>query len=266
MSDGRGAAAGALVPLMAAQATLGLLRPEIYRDAAWIRATWFGNDWVTLLVAVPLMLVSRRMARTGSVKGHLLLIGALGYAVYNYAFYLFGAALNTQLPLYVLILGLAMTALGSALSRIDPIAVARLVHPALPARLLAGYLLFVACGLALIWLGMWAAYVFAGRPTPVEPEAFKIVAALDLLWLVPSLAAGGVLLWNRRPWGLVIAPAASVQGAVYLLVLSVNSLVAIRRGLATWPGELPIWTPLTIATSATALVLLHGVSASGNHD
>ena len=99
--------------------------------------------------------------------------------------------------------------------------------------MLAAYLVFVACGLGIVWLAMWAAYMFADWPTPVEPEAFKIVAALDLLWLAPSLAAGGVLLWNRRPWGFVIATAATVQGGVYLLVLSVNSVVAIHRGLAT---------------------------------
>src|ERR1044071_729893 len=104
---------------------------------------------------------------------------------------------------------------------------------------------------------MWAAYVFAGRPTPIEPEAFKIVAALDLLWLVPSLAAGGALLWNRRPWGLVIAPAAAVQGAGYLLVLSVNSAIAIRRGLTASPGELPIWMPLMLLTGIAAFVLLN---------
>lgn len=47
--------------------------------------------------------------------------------------------------------------------------------------------------------------------------------------------------WKRRPWGFVIAPAAAVQGAPYLLVLSVNPTIAIRRSLAASPGELPIW-------------------------
>jgi len=26
----------------------------------WIKATWFGNDWVTLMVAVPLLVIARR--------------------------------------------------------------------------------------------------------------------------------------------------------------------------------------------------------------
>jgi hypothetical protein len=132
-----------------------------------------------------------RAARLGSIRGQLLWLGALGYAVYNDAFYLFGAALNAFLPLYVIILSVAILTLASALSRIDPIAVAESVRPNTPARLVSGYPIFVATGLALARIGMWSEYVFAGRPTPVPPEAFKIVAALDLLWLVPSLAAGG---------------------------------------------------------------------------
>jgi hypothetical protein len=93
---------------------------------------------------------------------------------------------------------------------------------------------------------MWAAYVFAGRPTPVEPEAFKLVAALDLSLMVPVLAVGGVLIWRRMPWGLIISAIASIQSALCLLVLSVNSVVAIRRGLTDAPCELPIWGTLTI--------------------
>jgi hypothetical protein len=113
--------------------------------------------------------------------------------------------------------------------------------------------------LASVWIAMWAAYVFAGRPTPVETEAFKLVAALDLSLMVPALTLGGVLMWRRMPWGCVIAAIASIQGALYLFVLSVNSLVAIQRGIANPPGELPIWGTLTIFTAAVAVLVLSNV-------
>jgi hypothetical protein len=86
-----------------------------------------------------------------------------------------------------------------------------------------------------------------------------IVAALDLALMVPALTAGGLLLWRRRPWGYVIAALASIQGALYLLVLSVNSIVAIRRGLASVPCELPIWATLLVVTTAIALGLLASI-------
>jgi hypothetical protein len=108
---------------------------------------------------------------------------------------------------------------------------------------------------------MWAAYVFAGRPTPVDPDAFRLVAALDLSLMVPALVSGGVLLWQRRPWGVVLSAIAGVQGSLYLVVLSVNSWIAIERGLAAWPGELVIWGPLAAVTGTVTVLLLWSVRA-----
>jgi hypothetical protein len=36
--------ASILAVLMVVQALLGLLRPDEYRDVAWIKTTWYGND------------------------------------------------------------------------------------------------------------------------------------------------------------------------------------------------------------------------------
>jgi hypothetical protein len=108
-----------------------------------------------------------------------------------------------------------ISTLGLLLSHLDATAVARSFRHETPVRLIGGYLIFVAVGLAIVWLGMWGAYAFAGRPTPIEPEAFKVVAALDLSFMVPMLTVGGVLLWRRRAWGYVIATIAAIQDALY---------------------------------------------------
>lgn len=250
-----------LALLMAVQAALGLLLTEQYRDIEWIKATWFGNDWITLLLAVPLLLVGATLALRGSVRGLLLWLGTIGYAAYNYSFYVFGAALNTFFPLYVILLVLAVVSLILLLAHLDVVVVARSFSPRTPARLIGAYLVFVALGLTTVWMAMWAAHVFGGRALPTGPEAFKVVAALDLSMMVPALAVGGVLLWRRDAWGYVIAAIAGIQGALYLLVLSLNSAIAIRRGLAGAPGELPIWGVLTVCTTAAAWLLLRNVHA-----
>jgi hypothetical protein len=244
---------------MAAQSLIGLLLSEHYRDPEPIRTTWFGNDWVTLILAVPLLLWGLVRGSRGSTRGLLLWFGLIAYAVYNYAFYLFGAALNVFFPFYVLAFVVAVVALILGLSRLDVTAVARSFGPATPVRAMGGSLTGIGIGLAAAWIVMWAAHIFAGRPTPVDPEAFKIVAALDLALMVPALTVGGILLWRRSPWGYVIASLVTIQGALYLLVLSVNSMIAIRRGLASAPGELPVWGTLLIVTTIIALVLLANV-------
>lgn len=244
---------------MLAQSTLGLLMPGLYRDVEWIAATWWGNDGVTLIVGVPLFVAGLVGAGRRSVRGLLLWLGVMAYACYNYAFYLFGAALNAFFLLYVAATVLAAGTIIVALAHLDIAALTRGFRAGTPVRLIGGALASIGSGLATVWVAMWAAYVFAGRPTPVEPEAFQVVAALDLAVMVPALTLGGVLLWQRRPWGYLIATMASIQGALYLLVLTVNSAVAILRGLVPAPGELPIWGPLMACTTIIAVTLLGSV-------
>ena len=258
-SRGRRRLTTALLVAMTTQASLGLLFPAAYRDVAWIRATWFGNDWVTLTVAVPLLFAAGVLVDRGSVRGLLLWLGLIAYAMYNCAFYLFGAALNRFFLIYVVALVLSGLLLLLALPDVDPEQIAARFRPAVPTRFLGGSLVFVGSGLGCIWIAMWGAYAFAARPTPIEPEAFRLVAALDLSLIVPALTAGGALLWRRRPWGYVIAAIASIQSALYLFVLSVNSVVAIQRGLVAAPGELPVWVTLTLIMTAAALVLLGNI-------
>jgi hypothetical protein len=62
--------------------------------------------------------------------------------------------------------------------------------------------------------------------------------------------------WNDQQG---VKSIASIQGALYLLVLSVNSVAAINRGVTNAPGELPIWGTLTIITGSVALVLFASV-------
>ena len=242
--------------LMLAQSALGLMFRGQYRDVEWIAATWLGNDWVTLVVAVPLLAAGLVLTLHGSVRGLLLWLGTLGYAIYNSAYYLFGAALNVFFPLYVVTVIVAGVALILALSGIAPSGIARRFHAGTPARLVGGYFVSVGLSLAAAWLGMWSAYVFVGRPTPVEPEAFKLIAALDTVLMVPALAIGGILLWHRNAWGYIVSAIAGVQGSLYLLVLTINSGIAVARGLTEGPGEMPMWGGLATMTAAATLLLL----------
>ncbi len=247
-----------LAVLMSAQSALGLVFSVEYRDVAWIAATWWGNDLVTLFLAVPLLVVGLTLASRGSVRGTLLWAGMLAYAAYNYAYYLLGAAMNRFFALYVICMLLAVAALILLLIALDADQIADRFRERTPARIIGGYFMFVAVGLSAIWLGTWAAYAFAGRPTPVETEAFKLVAALDLTLMVPALGLGGYLLFRRKSWGYVISSLAGVQASLYLLVLSVNSVVSMQRGLGGG-AELPIWSALLVMTTAATVILFTNI-------
>lgn len=246
---------------MSLQSASGLLLNP-YRDIEWIALSWMGNDAVTLFLVCPLFAASLTGARPVMPRWQLLRIGLLGYAIYNYAFYMLGSALNAMFPLYIALFVAAMIALMSEFSATRLSRVMDAFSPETPVRLLGGFLVGLALGLSAVWLIMWGLHVFNNRPVPGSPEVFRLVAALDLGFMVPVLVNGGVLLWRRNQIGYSLSALAAIQSSLYLLVLSVNSVLAIYRGLVQWPGELPMWASLCISTGVCVFFILRNVDSN----
>lgn len=242
--------------LMAIQSAAGLGFPSIYRDAAWIRAAWFGNDLVSFFVAVPLLIAGLGLARRGSRRGTLIWHATLAYSIYNYGFYLFGARVNTFFPIYVVLLVLSVIALILALMRLDVGDVAAAFRPETPVRWISGYMLLTAVALAVAWTAQWATFMLTGVEPAIGQDAFRLVAAMDLSLVVPSCLVGGVLLWRRRPWGFVLGSIVILKGATYTLVLAVASTIGAVRGLEGSAAQIPLWAGWTLLGLAALALLL----------
>ncbi len=240
---------------MVVQSAAGTFLPGLYRDAEFALNAWRVNDPVTLLVAVPVLFASLALARRGSARGHLVLLGALQYALYNYAFYLFGAELNAHFLIYVA----AFTASGAALvtgaAMLDPVAVGRSFSRATPARPVSAYMAVWAAVLGLAWTAQWLAYVLTGRAPEIGTEPFRLIAALDLSLVVAPVALGAAWLWARRGWGFVIAVVMNVKGAIYAGMLAVGSLASGALAAGGGDGLLGLWAFFTVG-SLVALALL----------
>ena len=70
--------------------------------------------------------------------------------LYNYAFYLFGAAFNAFFLVYAALLALSIFALIFGLSSLDVEKLCRQFSPRTPVKWIGGYFLFVAVGLSLV--------------------------------------------------------------------------------------------------------------------
>jgi hypothetical protein len=246
----------ALTAAAAVQGGRGLFRRDWYVDDAWIKATWLGNDAVTLVLVAPLLLASTAGVRRGSVRAAVLQAGLLAYCSYNYAFYLLGARLNVFFPLYVALVLIASCLLARALMHTN--VSADHFSGGIAARLAGGWMICVGAGLGLVWLLLWARYVFLDVPTPVPSDAFRLVAALDLTIITPGLVTAGVLVWQRRPWGFFSGALTAIGGTGYLLVLAVNATLAWSRNAAD-AIEMAVWGSLAILMCTTAAILVRNV-------
>jgi hypothetical protein len=201
----------------------GLWMKDVYQDDTdWATAAFRGGDLVTLAIAVPSLVLAMVIANRGSSRARLVWIGALAYSLYNFAFYVFGAAFNDLFLVHVVAFSASIFALIVTLTSLDASAIARAYRMRASVRAVAGLLTLVGVVFAILWSVFSISYAVTGRLSlgAAPLEGMHTVFAIDLSLMVPGMALAGVLLWRGTPWGYVTGAAMSVFGAMYQLNLA----------------------------------------------
>jgi hypothetical protein len=255
-----------ILVLMVAVSVGGLLIPDLYQDNAHVTAAWFGNDLVTLLVASPLLALSLYLSARGSLRWRLVWLGMLDYALYNTAYYLFGTAFNGFFLIYVILFALSMMALVFALAKLDIDEIGQRFHANVPARWIASFMVFVAAGLTIVYTMESLRFVFTGQIPQIVTltgKATSIVFALDLTLVVPWFILGAIWLWQRRPWGYIIAAITNVKGAVYMLALSAATVsAALQMDTPKDLGQVGLWAFIGLGNLIASLLFLGHMRAA----
>ena len=244
----------------------GLFLEGLYRDNLFVTSAWKGNDLVTLFVGIPVLVAALIFSRRGSLRAQLVWMGMLDYLLYNYAFYLFGAAFNWFFLVYVALLALSILALIFGLVNLDVYAISQSFSQNTPVKWISAYMLFVAAGLTLVYLAQSLGFVFTGQLPGIVTNTghpTSVVFALDLTLLVPYLMLGAIWLLKRWPWGYVLAGISTVKGPLYTLVLSVSSLWGARAGVPDVSAEIPLWASLTVLGLIAAGLLYGNLRTAG---
>src|SRR3954464_5128163 len=179
--------AAALTFVVIAAATIasvgGLAVHRLYTDdTAWATAALRGGDLVTLVLIVPGLIAATLLARRGSVRALLVWGGLLGYGVYNFAFYVFGAAFNDLFLLHVIAFSASVFALIAWATQLDTAAIARRFDVRTPHRAVAVLLIAVAAVFATLWTTFSIIYAATGHLTlgAATLAGMHLVFALDL--------------------------------------------------------------------------------------
>ncbi len=247
---------------MAGAAATGVFAPSwLYRDNALVSATFRGQDVVTLVVAVPLLVVGLVAEVHGSARGRVLWLGMLFFAVYGYLFYAVAAAFNPLFLLYVATVALPLYALLFSVPRVDLVALGQAMTGRVARVVAIAYTGLVAVGLSLLWTGISLVSVASGRvPQPIVDSGHPtgVVFAIDLVLLVPPMLLAAIWLAQRRPLGWALAGVMSVGGSIYTLTLAGASVEVTRQQVGAG-SELPIWAALTMLGALTSTLLLVGL-------
>lgn len=219
-----------------------------------------GQDVVTLILGIPLLIAGAVLTRKGSLRGRLLLTGALGYFLYTYGAMSFLTAFNQLYLVYVILFSLSLFGFILALSGLDPVLVAGQVSDRFPRRAIASYFIIVAAFLSLAWLGLVVPPMLAGQPPAgLESAITMVIQSLDLGVIVPTALITAILLLQKRPWGFALA------AVVLLKILSMGTaLIAMiinqaREGVAIDPVVSGVFVLISLAGMILAVAALRNI-------
>ena len=165
-----------------------------------------AQDAVTLLIGIPLLITGILLARKGTVRGQLLLTGALGYFLYTYGAMCFLTAFNPLFLVYVALFSLSLFGFILSMSNLDVNEVTRHILEGFPRRAIATYFIIVAVFLTLAWLGLTAAASLTwAPPNGLESAITMVIQALDLGVIVPTSLITATLLLRKQPWGYALS-------------------------------------------------------------
>ena len=230
--------------------------PQLLHGPAVMVGSMRGTALVVLVLAVPIVIVGMASARQGRLLGVVGWIGAVTFITYQGWMFLFALPFNGMFLVYVAMFGFGFWGLVALLVGVRAEAYAASFTAALPARLLAGWMIASCVAFYALWLknvvpGSFdsEAPAFLAGTGMVTPTNY----VLDMALFLPFTIAVAAALWRRTPWGLVVG------GAMLLMLVLESVAIAADQwvGAAADPGS-PVAsaaiTPLFLVVAAITAI------------
>ena len=225
------ALSGLLAVLLLASSVAGLLFGSrgLYDSYPASLAGMVGQDTVTLVVGVPLLIASVWLTWRGSIGALLIWSGTLLYFAYSYYFYVVGG-FNALFLAYVAIASASLYGLLSLLFALDAEAIRTRFGSGVPSRPIGSFFI----GISLLFFLMWGGMVLSSTVAGIRPdEVLRSVVIIDCTVLLPLLFFGGLRLWRGEAWGYVLG------GLLLTKLAATGFTLAFTTALGTlWAGKI----------------------------
>jgi hypothetical protein len=221
-----------IAALTAVASITGLLYPDTVYPTAELRHAYLANDIFTLVLGLPILLLSMWLARRGKpitsgLIGLLFWPGALFYGLYNYTAYLFGMPFRGMFFLTLVIVVLSIYTVIGLVAVIDRAAVKHQLAGHVPERFGGGVLILLGAAYALLATVTIVSNV-TGQASLPQAEVAVFVADF---FMAPAWVIGGVLLWRREPLGYVGGAGLLFSASMLFVgVIGIVLLQAVQSG------------------------------------
>jgi hypothetical protein len=263
------AGSGALIYGTGTQSTFSTLRGEtvtlqghgLYRlDTISYAGQAIGQDWVTLVMGIPLLFVGMFLTWKNSLRGRLVLTGALGYFLYTYTSLAFLLAYNEYFLIYVVLFSASLFAFILAISSLHPEELIHKISTRFPRKSTIAYLLFIALFLTVAWVSKIVTGLATHTP-PAGLEAYStlVIQAMDLGIIVPASVVTAILLRLKRPWGYTLASVLLIKGVLMGVALIAMIIGMVIAGVTVDPVQSACFCLISIIGSFLTVRMLRNV-------
>lgn len=232
-------------------------------DSLSVAAQGRAQDAVTLLIGIPLLLISLTLYLKDSARGHILLLGTLAYVLYAYTSYAFLSTYNAFFLIYVALFSLSLFTFIPLILQVDAGSLAIKMAKRTPVRLIAADLYFTGVMLLGMWLMRIVPPLFSGgSPVGIETYTTLVIQVLDLGIIVPVAFLTGTLLLRKRPWGFILSAVFLCKGLTMFLAIIAMIIGEALSGTLQSYGEVVIFVVMVAVNLWCAVALFRAIPAS----
>ena len=232
-----------------------------FYDTVSMAAQQQANDFILLVVGLPLLAISTALAFRGFLRGRLLLTGTLGFFLYTFMSMAMLTSYNDLFLVYVALFSLNLFAFILSMMSFDLEDLPRHFSEKLPRGWIAVLLFLVGGFLLLAWLGRIGQPLIQNETPALENTTTLVIQAMDLGLVVPLFLLGGALLLHRSPWGYLLASVALLKGVTMGLAVSAMSVNMTLKGVPDSLGIMIPFVVITLLNLLMAVLLLKNVQS-----
>jgi hypothetical protein len=196
-----------------------------------------AQDYVTLFIAIPLLLLSLYGYRKNAIRKKFLLGGTLGYFFVSFLFYTAMGMYNIMFLAYIALLALSFFGLIMILLSFDLTKITEYFLRKTPVKFLGFFLIVNALLVAFLWLGIIIPPLLDGSVYPPELQHYTtlIVQGFDLGLLLPLAFVSGLLLIKKKAMGYLSAGIYFVFLSILMTALTVKIIAMAMHGVDVFP-------------------------------
>jgi hypothetical protein len=177
-------------------------------------------DGINLFIGLPLFAFAIYLNQKNSLRGRLLLGGLLFYFFYVYLQVMTMYSFNRLFLVYVAVFALSAVAFFLNLHDINVARLPTQVSATFPRRLLIGFTFVMGAALLFLWVGRIIPLMSTERFPPEWTGLTTLqTQGFDLGMVVPLMLSTGILLWQRSPWGYLLASISLSYGLLMCITL-----------------------------------------------